>query len=63
MTSLSGMPRAGRLDCVCEPGPASGSATDHGATALLAIGFAFSILAQVLTLSILPLAGLSLAPS
>ena len=63
MTSLSAMPRAGRLECVCEPGPVGDSAADRGGTALLAIGFAFSILAQVLTLSILPLAGLSLAPS
>ncbi len=63
MTSLSAMPRAGRLDCVCEAGPVSDSTADRSATALLAIGFAFSILAQVLTLSVLPLAGLSLAPS
>jgi hypothetical protein len=48
---------------VCEPGSVSDSTADRSATALLAIGFAFSILAQVLTLSILPLAGLSLAPS
>ena len=63
MTSLSAMPRAGRLDCVCEPGSVSDSTADRSGTALLAIGFAFSILAQVLTWSILPLAGLSLAPS
>ena len=36
---------------------------DRRGTALLAAGFALSVLAQVLTLGILPLAGLSLAPS
>lgn len=37
--------------------------TDRRGVALLAIGFALSILSQVLTLSILPLAGLAFAPS
>lgn len=63
MTSVSAMPRPGRLDCVCEPGTAGDGAADRSGTILLAAGFALSILAQVLTLSILPLAGLSLAPS
>jgi MFS family permease len=63
MTVSSTMLRAGQLDCVCEPGT-MGDGSAHGrATALLATGFAFSALAQVLALSILPLAGLSLAPS
>jgi MFS family permease len=39
------------------------TAVNRRGTALLATGFAFSVLAQVLTLSILPLVGLSLAPS
>jgi len=63
MTASSTMPRAGRLDCVCEPGALGEGAPDRTGIALLAIGFAFSILSQVLTLSILPLAGLSLAPA
>ncbi|SCY71993.1 Sugar transporter [Microvirga guangxiensis] len=37
--------------------------SDRGGTALLAVAFALSVLSQVLTLTILPLAGLSLAPS
>jgi len=37
--------------------------SDGRGTAPLAAGFAFSVLAQILTLSILPLAGMSLAPS
>ena len=57
------MPRAGQLECICEPGALSDKAIDCRGTVLLAIGFAFSVLAQVLTLSILPLAGLSLSPS
>ena len=63
MTAASAMPRAGRLDCVCEPGALGDGATDRGGIALLATGFALSILSQVLTLSILPLAGLAFAPS
>ncbi len=63
MTSVTAMPRAGQLECICEPGALADKAADHRETALLAVGFAFSVLAQVLSLSILPLAGLSLAPS
>lgn len=63
MSALSAMPRAGRLDCLCEPIDAADGAPDHGGTALLAVAFALSVLSQVLTLTILPLAGLSLAPS
>jgi MFS family permease len=63
MTSLTAMPRAGQLECICEPGALGDRAADRRGTALLATGFAFSVLAQVLTLSILPLAGLSLAPT
>jgi MFS family permease len=63
MTSLAAIPRAGQLECICEPGALGNAVADRRGTALLAGGFAFSVLAQVLTLSILPLAGLSLAPS
>jgi len=63
MTSLTAIPRAGQLECICEPGALADKAADHRGTALLAAGFALSVLAQVLSLSILPLAGLSLAPS
>ena len=63
MSSSSAMPRAGRLDCLCEPIEAGDGTPDHGGTALLAVAFALSVLSQVLTLTILPLAGLSLAPS
>jgi MFS family permease len=63
MTSLAAMPRAGQLECICEPAALGDAIVDRRGTALLAAGFAFSVLAQVLTLSILPLAGLSLAPS
>lgn len=63
MTSLTAMPRAGQLECICEPGALGEQAVDCWGTLLLATGFALSVLAQVLTLSILPLAGLSLAPS
>ncbi|MCB5175797.1 MFS transporter [Microvirga lenta] len=62
MTASAAIPRAGRLDCVCEPGGLERTASDRTGVALLAAGFALSILSQVLTLSILPLAGLSLAP-
>ncbi|PVE22102.1 hypothetical protein DC522_23000 [Microvirga sp. KLBC 81] len=57
------MPRAGRLDCLCEPIEAADGTPDYGGTALLAVAFALSVLSQVLTLTILPLAGLSLAPN
>jgi MFS family permease len=63
MTAVTAMPRAGQLECICEPGTLSDAAADYRGTVPLAAGFAFSVLAQVLTLSILPLAGLSLAPS
>jgi MFS family permease len=63
MTALTAIPRAGQLECICEPGALGDSALDRRGTGLLAAGFAFSVLAQVLTLSILPLAGLSLAPN
>jgi len=63
MTASPTMLRAGRLDCACEAGTIGDGDAHRGGTAVLAAGFAFSILAQVLTLSILPLAGLSLAPS
>lgn len=63
MTASPAMPRAGRLDCLCEPIGRADGTPDRGGTALLAIAFALSVLSQVLTLTILPLAGLSLAPS
>ena len=63
MTASPTMPRAGRIDCICDPGTIGENNAPRSGTALLAAGFAFSVLAQVLTLSILPLAGLSLAPS
>ncbi|WP_262272470.1 hypothetical protein [Microvirga yunnanensis] len=62
MTASAAMPRAGQLECVCEPGALGGPTAGRSGTAPLAAGFAFSVLAQILTLSILPLAGLSLAP-
>jgi MFS family permease len=62
MTTSPAMPRAGRLDCLCEPVEAQGDIQDRAGTALLAVAFALSVLSQVLTLTILPLAGLSLAP-
>lgn len=63
MSASTALPRAGRLDCVCEPGSLDQQTFDARGVALLAIGFAFSVLSQVLTLSVLPLAGLSLAPA
>ncbi|WP_046865656.1 hypothetical protein [Microvirga massiliensis] len=57
------LPRAGRLDCLCEPAVPVESTWARPGVGRLALGFAFSIVAQVLTLSILPLAGLQLAPS
>lgn len=64
MTAQTTMPRAGRLTCLCEEPPAVDEpGADRQGTALLAIAFALSVLAQVLTLTVLPLAGLSLAPS
>jgi len=61
--TASAMPRAGRLDCLCEPIEAADGTPDRRGTALLAIAFALSVLSQVLTLTVLPLAGMSLAPS
>lgn len=63
MNTSPTIPRAGRLDCLCEPIEAADGTPDCGGTALLALAFALSVLSQVLTLTILPLAGLSLAPS
>ncbi|KLK91766.1 hypothetical protein AA309_17975 [Microvirga vignae] len=63
MSTSSAMPRAGRLDCLCEPIEAADGTPDYGGTALLAVAFALSVLSQVLTLTILPLVGLSLAPN
>lgn len=63
MTLSTAMPRAGQLDCLCEPIEAADRSQSSGTTALLAVGFALSVLSQVLTLTILPLAGLSLAPA
>src|SRR4051794_25525237 len=63
MTASPAMPRAGRLDCLCEPIESAEDVPDRAGTALLAIAFALSVLSQVLTLTILPLAGLSLTPS
>lgn len=62
MTTLAAMPRAGQLECICEPAALGDTNADNRGTVCLATGFAFSVLAQVLTLSILPLAGLALAP-
>lgn len=53
--------RAGRLVCFCPPGMPVDGAARRG-PALLAAGFALSVLSQTLTLGILPLAGLLLAP-
>ena len=63
MTASPALPRAGRLDCLCEPGAPGDGGADRGGVALLAVGFALSVLSQVLSLSILPLAGLAFAPS
>ncbi|MET0532330.1 MAG: MFS transporter, partial [Microvirga sp.] len=62
MTLSTAIPRAGQLDCLCEPIEATEHSRNPTSTALLAAGFALSVLSQVLTLTILPLAGLSLAP-
>lgn len=61
--SPTSMPRAGRLDCLCEPLAGNEFAPDRGGTALLAVAFALSVLSQVLSLTVLPVAGLSLAPN
>jgi MFS family permease len=62
MTLSTAMPRAGQLDCLCEPIEATEHSRSSRATTFLAAGFALSVLSQVLTLTILPLAGVSLAP-
>ncbi|NDA47272.1 MAG: hypothetical protein EBY21_08370, partial [Alphaproteobacteria bacterium] len=54
--------RAGRLACFCPPGtPIAGAVQGH-LHYDLAFGFALAVLAQVLVLGLLPLAGLMLAP-
>ncbi|MGO4705909.1 hypothetical protein AB4072_09065 [Microvirga sp. 2MCAF38] len=63
MTASTSIPRAGQLECVCGPGALGEGSSDRSGIALLAIAFAFSILSQIFTLSILPLAGLAFAPS
>ncbi|AWM86585.1 hypothetical protein [Microvirga sp. 17 mud 1-3] len=62
MTLSAGLPRAGQLDCACTLASGDGE-VDRRGTVLLAAAFALSVLSQVLILGILPLAGLSLAPS
>lgn len=53
-------PRAGRLSCFCPAGaPVAG---ESRGLAILAGGFAASVLSQTLVLGLLPLAGLMLAP-
>jgi MFS family permease len=53
--------RAGRLVCFCPPGMPVEGAQARGPV-LLSAGFAVSVLAQTVTLGILPLAGLLMAP-
>ena len=53
--------RAGRLVCFCPPGMPVEGAQARGPV-LLSAGFALSVLAQTLTLGILPLSGLLMAP-
>ncbi len=53
--------RAGRLVCFCPPGMPVEGAQARGPL-LLSAGFALSVLAQTLTLGILPLTGLLMAP-
>ena len=53
--------RAGRLVCFCPPGMPVDGAKARGPV-LLSAGFALSVLAQTLTLGILPMAGLLMAP-
>jgi hypothetical protein len=53
--------RAGRLVCFCPPGMPVEGAQARGPV-LLSAGFALSVLAQTLTLGILPLTGLLMAP-
>lgn len=66
---LGGVPRAGRLACFCPPGlapmdeEARAPALSRYALALTMAGFALSVLAQTLTIGVLPVAGLLIAPS
>lgn len=57
--------RAGLLGCACDIDPPDECLPSGGAPALalIAAGFSFSIVAQVLAFTVLPLAGRSLAPS
>ncbi|MBF9197276.1 MFS transporter [Microvirga terrestris] len=63
MTLSNAMPRAGHLECLCAPAVSDSSIPDHRGTVLLAAAFALSVLSQVLTLTVLPVAGMALAPS
>ncbi|WP_112664004.1 hypothetical protein [Microvirga flavescens] len=63
MSSSTSIPRAGQIECVCEPGALGENADIQGGVPLLATAFALSILSQIFTLGILPLAGLALAPT
>jgi hypothetical protein len=54
--------RAGRLACFCPPGTPIAGPVSSGLHYDLAAGFALAVLAQVLVLGLLPLAGLMLAP-
>ena len=62
-------PRAGRLACFCPPGvPVDGVEAEtlpdaKWGTALLAAGFALSVLSQTLVLGLVPLAGQLMAPT
>src|SRR5689334_18429854 len=62
MSTAATPPRAGHLDCGCRLGLAADHRAADDGTVPLALGFAISVLSQVLILSILPLAGGSLAP-
>ncbi|NIX77512.1 hypothetical protein [Microvirga terricola] len=63
MSTTTSIPRAGQIECVCEPGALGETSEGRSSVALLAIAFSLSILSQIFSLSILPLAGLALAPS
>ena len=54
--------RAGRLACFCPPGVAMAGRRLRGGLGQLAGGFALAVLSQTLATSLLPLAGLWLAP-
>ncbi len=53
--------RAGRIGCACPAAPERDAVTDNRAT--LAIGFGLAVLAQALTLTVLPEQGRLLAPT